>query len=501
MANSRFRRLLNALVPSKKQLLSSVDSGRGWWPLVREGFAGAWQRNVTVDFDRVISHHADFACKTLIASDIAKLRVKLVQKDAESGVWEEVDNFNFRVIPKPNGYQTRIQFFEAWMISKLQRGNTYVLKQRDRDGRVIAMYVLDPELVTPLLAENGQIFYELDTDHLSGLMGMVTVPASEIIHDRFNCLRHWLVGMSPIFAGGLSALQGLTIQESATKFFQNGARPGGILSAPGTISNETATRLKEHWDNNFSGANAGKVAVLGDDLKYQAMAEKATDSQLIEQLKWTTEVICSTYHVPPYKIGIGPTPSYNNIQALNVEYYSQCLQRHIEDIEILLDEGLGLNGEAGSGSPLGTEFDIDGLLRMDSASLFEVLEKGKSVMTLDERRRRVDLPKLEVGGGTVYLQQQDHSVEAIAARDKLLIDQAENPPEPTPPASGDEMSLAHDAIVGKLAAHLLPWQESADAALNDLRDRMDGLAKPEIVSDEATEKAVRAIEGQWADAA
>src|SRR5690606_10160998 len=115
-------------------------------------------------------------------------------------------------------------------------------------------------------------------------------------------------------------------------------------------------RLKEYWDANFSGKNSGKVAVLGDGLKYEAMRAKATDSQLIEQLKWSGEVVCSTYHVPPYKIGLGPMPTANNVQSLNVEYYSQCLQVLIEAIELCLDEGLG------TGENLGTEFDTENLL-------------------------------------------------------------------------------------------------------------------------------------------
>jgi phage portal protein BeeE len=35
------------------------------------------------------------------------------------------------VLRKPNRFQTRIQFLESWALSKLSRGNTYVLKQRD----------------------------------------------------------------------------------------------------------------------------------------------------------------------------------------------------------------------------------------------------------------------------------------------------------------------------------------------------------------------------------
>jgi len=387
-----------------------VPRGSGWWRIL-ESFSGAWQQNVEVRYDSVLSFHADFACRTLIASDIAKLRIKLVQQDS-NGIWQEVKNSAYSpVLRKPNHFQNRIQFMESWVLSKLQRGNAYILKQRDSRKVVNRLYVLDPLLVTPLVADDGSVFYELNTDNLSGIPeASIVVPASEIIHDRFNCFFHPLVGLSPIFAGGLAAMQGLSIQNNSTNFFTNGARPGGILTAPGAIADETAARLKEYWNANFTGKNAGKIAVLGDGLKYEALAAKAVDSQLIEQLKWSAEVVCSVYHVPPYKIGVGALPSYNNVQSLNVEYYSQCLQVLIEAIELCLDEGLG------TGDTLGTELDTDNLLRMDSVTQMEVLDKGKNTFTPNEARAKVNLPPV-AGGDAVYRQQQDYSLEALAKRD------------------------------------------------------------------------------------
>src|SRR5690606_16379920 len=272
-------------------------------------------------------------------------------------------------IAKPNGYQTRLQFFESWVLSKLQNGNAYILKERSADGKsVVGLHVLDPNRVKPLVSDDGSVFYELHVDKLAGLEQQVIVPAREIIHDRFNCLFHPLVGLSPIFASGLAAMQGLAIQEDSTLFFQNGAQPGGILTAPGSISDETAARLKEYWDTNFSGKNSGKVAVVGDGLKYEALRAKAVDSQVIEQLRWSAEVVCGVYHVPAFMVGVGPEPNYNNVQNLTLRYYSQCLQKLIEDIEALLDEGLGLNGDVGTGRSLGVEFDLDDLLRMDTVT-------------------------------------------------------------------------------------------------------------------------------------
>jgi HK97 family phage portal protein len=369
----------------RKKDLSPVDANRGWWPLLREAATGNWQMNVEVRLENVLSFHADFACRTLIASDIAKLRLMLVKKD-DKGIWTEASSNAFSpVLRKPNRFQTRIQFFESWVLSKLQRGNTYVLKQRDNRGVVTALYVLDPTLVTPLVSETGDIFYELRTDHLSGLTERLLVPAREIIHDRFNCFFHPLVGLSPIYASGLAAMQGMAIQNNSTKFFQNGSQPGGILTAPGALSEGTATRLKEYFETNFSGANRGKVAVVGDGLKYESLAQKAVDAQLIEQLKWTAEVVCGVYHVPAFMVGVGTQPNYNNVQSLTLQYYSQCLQKLIEDIEACLDEGLGMDGVT-----MGVEFDLDDLLRMDTATQFDVAQKAKGIATLDEQR--YDIP-------------------------------------------------------------------------------------------------------------
>lgn len=404
--------MANDLVASLRKALSPPPSSRGgWWPIVRESFGGAWQKNVEVRRESVLSQFAVFSCQTLIASDIAKLRLKLVARD-DDGIWTEITNAaHSPVLRRPNHFQTRLQFIESWVLSKLSSGNAYILKERDRRNVVVALYVLDPCMVRPLVADNGDIFYQLDADNISGVAEQIIVPAREIIHDRYNTLFHPLCGISPIFANGLTATQGLNIQSAMAKLYDSGALPPGILTAPGAIGDETAARLKTKWETEYFGDNSKKIAVLGDGLKFDRMSLTSVEGQVIDQLKWTAEVVCSTYHVPPYKIGIGTMPTYDNIQSLNVEYYAQALQRLIEDIEAGLDEGLGLDG-----TTIGTEFDLDGLLRMDSVTQMEVLERGRNTLTPNEARKRLDL-KPVAGGDSVYRQQQDYSLEALARRD------------------------------------------------------------------------------------
>lgn len=449
-----------ALALRPKALSPPAESRGGWFPVIRESFAGAWQKNIELDQNTVLSFHAVYACVTLIASDISKLRVKLVEHDAKAGIWVETTNPAYSpVLRRPNPYQNRIQFFETWILSKLMRGNTYVLKRRDNRGVVVALYVLDPSRVRPLVSDDGAVFYELQPDNLSNVGPAVIVPQREIIHDRMNTLFHPLVGVSPIYAGALAATQGLRIQNNSARFFGNNSQPGGILTADKPISDSQAEQFKSHWEDNFGGDNYGRVAVLGGGLKYVQLAVTAEDAQLIEQLKWSAEVVCSTFHVPPYKIGIGAMPTYNNIQALNVEYYSQCLQKLIEDAELCLDDGLGIGEGVGPAPILGTEFDTDNLLRMDSVTLAEVTDKLKSVATPDEQRRPWGLPPTP-GGDVVYRQQQDFSLAALAKRDAQpdpfatakppASEPAASPPPAAPTKDGGDGRIHRRAIADDL---------------------------------------------------
>jgi HK97 family phage portal protein len=419
---------------ASEKSVTSVDSRGGWFPIVNDPYPGAWQHNVTIDQKTVLSHHAVYSCLRMIASDIAKLRIKLVKQDDVGAPWIEIKNPAYDpVLRKPNHYQNRIQFMEFWILSKLIRGNTIVLKDRDRRGVVRALYPLDAGRVKPLIADTGDVFYELPADNLSMVDGPIAVPAREIIHDRMNCLSYPpLWGTSPILAAGLAATQGINIQNNSASFFANMARPSGFLTAPNRIDSDTAQRLKDSWEQNYGGVNRGKIAVLGDGLTFSPIMMTSVDAQLIEQLKWTAETVCSTFGIPLFKMGLGPLPSYNNVQALNVEYYQSALQKLIEDAEACLDEGLEMK------PGLGTEFDLDGLLRMDSVTQMEVLDKAvkAAIYSPNEARQKVDKPPVE-GGESPMIQQQNFSLAALAKRDAQ-----ENPfgsPEPAqPPAAEPE---------------------------------------------------------------
>jgi HK97 family phage portal protein len=283
------------------------------------------------------------------------------------------------------------------------------------------------------------------------------VPATEIIHDLTSIRHHPLCGIPPLIAAALPATQGLRISTQSTAFFDNRATPGGILTAPGEIKTTTAERIKEYWSGEFQGGKSGKIAVLGDGLKFEPLSFTAVDSQLIEQLGLSAKMVCSAFGVPAHMVGAADPPSYNNIEALNQQYYSQCLQKYFESVELLLDEGLGLTEVPGK--TYGTEFDLDDLLRMDTSTLVESEGKavGAGIKKPNESRKRLNLAPV-VGGDTPYLQQQNYSLSALNKRDTQADPFAPSSPPALPPSRSDSDTSEPDATDAAAIAQLAAWQ-------------------------------------------
>jgi HK97 family phage portal protein len=443
-----FRTLQTRLFGTPAPVPRPAGSGP-WIPVINEPYTGAWQNNEALALETPLTNPTVFRCVSLIAGDIAKTPLELVALDAD-GIWNPTTSPAFSpVLRKPNRYQTIGQFLEQWMLSKLLYGNTYVLKERDARGVVVGLYVLDPAQVTVLVAPDGAVYYQLGRSDLAGLPeGELGVPAREIIHDRWNCAYHPLVGISPLYACGGAASEANLIQNSQSEFFSKGGRPSGLLVAPTEIDPKTAERLSATWH----GLGPGKTAVVGYGMKYQDIGTSAVDSQLTAQLDQTVATIAGCFGVPISYVDSSKQPPYANSEATQLQYQSQCLQVHMTSLECALDEGLELP------APYGTEFDIDTLIWMDTATRTKAAHDGIMAGVLSPNEARLKYFGLGPvdGGETPYLQQQMYSLAALATRDPAAPQAMAAPAAPAPqsesaapPDNPPEEQVA--AAIGELA--------------------------------------------------
>lgn len=449
---------------------------RNHWRSILEPFPGAWQRNIEEKRGDILTYPTLYACLFRIASDFGKLPFSYRRR--EGGIWTAAPiPDSLAVLRRPNGYQTPAQFREYWMLSKLIKGNAYILKRRGEGGRVTDLYLLDPDRVLPMVSDSGAVFYQLQWDKLNGLpegypSENLIVPATEIIHDRCVALYHPLIGIPPIAAASWAAVKNLKIMRNATDFFANSAQPGGLLTAPAGMTEKAAEEVKKYWESTYAGGGGqyGKIAVIGSDLKFTPFAMKSIDAQMIEQLRYGDEQICQPFGIPPYKVGIGTLPSGLGVDGVNQLYYADALQAHIEHAEGLLTEGLEVQ------DPFSIELDLEPLLRMDEAKRAEVetkLVKGL-IKKPDEGRARFNLAPTE-GGDTLWGQNQDYPLGMLARREEW--DQAMQPaaapapeadaPAAAPAAAAETGNLQQEALNGAQIASLLEIIQSVSARTLD----------------------------------
>jgi phage portal protein BeeE len=171
-------------------------------------------------------------------------------------------------------------------------------------------------------------------------------------------------------------------------------------------------------------------------------------------------------------INVGPTPPYANVEPVFQQYYAQCLQSLLTNLETSLDDGLGLIDKI-NGTQYGTEFDVDDLIWMDTATRTKAAGDAISTggMAPDEARKKYFGLGPVPGGATPYMQQQMFSLAALAERDanQPFAKPATPPPAPpadttppppappadtTPPPADDTQTNTLDALVALFAAEL-----------------------------------------------
>lgn len=388
-------------------------------PFVEEPFMGAWQRNIVGRRDMPESNFAYYACLSLISGDIGCTEPVLVARDAgpvysSAHVRKKYRHIQ-KLLEKPNRYQNWPQFAALWTLSMLQHGNAYIFKDTDQDGQVVAMYVLDPNLIEIRRLPNGTTFYRVMANDILGTGEDLYFYSSEIIHSRDNVLFGDIVGSAPLLAAALQVYSVLEISQSQLQFQKNQAKPAGFLTAPNSITQEDFDIIDQQIKSRHSGrGKEGNLLLLPNGITYNRLTANAQEQQLVEYFKFNVDAICAVFHVPVYKV-MGQAPTYNNVEALSLEYQKTALQRLINMLEWDLSYGLGL---ADLDDDMWVNIDTSSLLRMDTKSRYESYRLGIQAGWMHPNHARV-LEGLEPveGGDTPYLQQQNYSLAALAKRD------------------------------------------------------------------------------------
>jgi HK97 family phage portal protein len=393
---------------------------------VHEPFPGAWQMNQELCGPGGI-FSAVYACIAIISGDIAKLPPKIRKRLPDGSKIDFDQHPAAKVLWYPNPYQTRVDFWGQFLASALFTGNAYALLVRDERGVIAEMHLLDPRRITPMIADDGSVFYRVAADKLAGIDEGIVLPARAVMHHRLLTLAHPLVGVTPLYAAGVSALTGQTILQNSHAFFSNMSRPSGVITVPGKLEESIATRLRTEWNENFRAAQMGRTAVLTAGAKWEPLTMTAVDAQLVEQLKWSVEDVARCFRVPLYMLADQTRLSFKNAEQLARTYYSQTLQYHIESVQARIDVTFGLS------ESIYCEFDLSAFLKMeyDARMAAHQIALNAGIKTINEVRHDEELPPKE--GGDEPLVQMQYRPLSMAGEPVPTAGAPGAPTDPSPP--------------------------------------------------------------------
>ena len=265
---------------------------------------------------------AVYSCVRILSEAVAGLPLQFYRYTADGGKEKAVDHpLYFLLHDEPNPEMTSFVFRETLMTHLLLWGNAYSQIIRNARGEIIALYPLMPDRMTVNRDGDGQLYYEynMSTDDAHTLKGAtVRLQPHDVLHIP-GLGFDGLVGYSPIAMAKNAIGMAIACEEYGAKFFANGAAPSGVLEHPGTIKDPS--RVRESWQSTFGGsANANKVAVLEEGMKYTPISISPNEAQFLETRKFQIDEIARIFRVPPHMVGDLEKSSFSNIEQQSLEF-------------------------------------------------------------------------------------------------------------------------------------------------------------------------------------
>ena len=385
-----------------------------------------------------------YACVRVIAETIASLPLGVFE-DTGDGSRKAADHPLYRLLhDEPNEEMTSFVMRETMMTHLLLWGNSYSQIIRTGKNKVVSLYPLLPDHMDVDRDSKGRLVYTYTTK--DGVQ--VRLDPAEVLHIP-GLGFDGIVGYSPIALEKNAIGLGIAAEEYGSRFFQNGARPSGVLTHPNTVKDPA--RLRASWNAAYGGsANGSKVAILEENMHFTPISMPNNEAQFLETRKFQVEEICRIFRVPPHLIGNLDRSTFSNIEHQSIDFAVHTIRPWLVRIEQAMNRALFPETEKGH---FYVQFNIDGLMRGDYKSRMEGYAIGRqngwlSANDIRGLENMNPIPQDEGGndflinGNMIPIQLAGLTSALVAA---LNAAQAASQPAEEPAPGQDDASTAQDA--------------------------------------------------------
>jgi len=410
-----------------------------------------------VNASTAISVPAVWSAIRVLADSLSSLPFHLRERVPGGGTRDAENHPVFRVLyVAPNPRQTPREFWGAMHACVIARGNAYAQVIRDNGGRVRELLPLHPARMRAVLTDSGEVGYVyVRPDGTSRLFA-----AGELL--RLHGLSFdGVEGVSPLTAHRRALGLAIDSEESAARFYGNGARPGLSIKLPDGIklSEEARVQLKAELAREFEGsANAFRTMVLDQGADVAQIGLAPGDMQFLESRTMQVREVARIFRVPPHLLGDLADATFSNVEQMGQEFVTYSLMPHVVAAEQAVRRDLLTEAEQLAYTP---KLNVSALLRGDAqtrASFYSTMTQN-GLMSSNEARALEDLnPSEQQGADDLRVQ------SALVPLD--LLGTTPNEGSPAPANNGEQRSQPVDVEVTETPPEpdgFLPAPEEARA--------------------------------------
>jgi HK97 family phage portal protein len=391
---------LDALITALEPRAQAISGGPRD-PVIKEFLLGPNYRGdtagISVTEHTALNFSAVYRAVHLIASSVCTLPLHVYERIGEDRKRAE-HPLESVLNDEPNPEMDAATFRETLTGHVLTWGNGYAEIEYDNAGRVLHLWPMAPDRVTPERA-GGTLVYKLRL--ADG--GQKTLTRDRVLH-LCGLGFDGVVGYSPVRMAAQSIGLGLAAEEFGATFFGKGTHLGGIIARPKDTpwKDEAARRFRDDFTNFHAGlGKSHKVAVLEDGMSWQALGVPPEEAQFLETRKFQVTEIARWFGVPPHKLYDLERSTNNNIEHQGIEWLSDTLSYWLGKWERAIKRSLFSPDEK---RRYYAEHVTDAIVRADIAARYAAYSVGRAGgwLNVNEIRRKENMPPIE--GGEVYLQ-------------------------------------------------------------------------------------------------
>jgi len=356
---------------------------------------GGSSAGISVTPGSALTSSAVFACVRILAETIASLPLIVYERKGK-GRDRAVNFYLYPVLhDNPNEYMTSFELRETLQGHLALWGNAFSQLDYDAAGRITSIFPLRPDRMREIRLENGQKYYHYQLPNGQ----FIWLSDDKVWH--LKAFGDGIWGYSPVELLRNAIGLNMALEKFGSKFFGNGARPGGVLEHPGTLGENAQKSLRASWNEMHAGLdNSHKVAILEEGMKWHDIGIPPEDAQFLETRKFQLNEISRIYRIPPHMIADLEKATFSNIEQQDLEFVKYTMFPWLKRWEQSIHTNLLMERER---KKYYVEFLVDGLLRGDNASRsnFYATAKQWGWMSTNEIREKENMNPVE--GGDVYL--------------------------------------------------------------------------------------------------